>query len=81
MSEQRQPAVIHSNAVYDRQQAQQALGLAKDTLGREIRLGRLRASKRGGRYYILGEWLLDWIRQGEVVRRPRAADPDGRKAG
>jgi hypothetical protein len=55
--------------VYTIAAAQLALGLPKTTLGREIRLGRLRVSKRAGRYFLLGEWLLDWLRGGEVSRR------------
>jgi hypothetical protein len=66
-----QPHVIVPNAVYTLAQAQAALGLAKATLGREVRLSRLRVSKRGGRYYVLGTWLLEWFQTGEVERRPR----------
>jgi hypothetical protein len=40
-----------------------------NTLPREIRLGRLRAAKRGGRYFLLGEWLLAWLRDGEIRKR------------
>jgi hypothetical protein len=63
------PHVIQSQAVYDREAARIALGLTKTTLARELRLGRLRCSKRAGRYYILGEWLLQWLASGEVNRR------------
>jgi hypothetical protein len=44
------------------------LGLAKATIGREIRLGRLRVSKRAGKYFLMGEWLLQWLRDGEINR-------------
>jgi hypothetical protein len=64
-----QPHVIRETAVYTRESAQLAVGGKKTFIAREIRLGRLRASKRGGRYYILGEWLLQWLREGEVKRR------------
>ena len=60
--------VIASNAVYSLESARAALGLARATLRREIRLGRLRVSKRAGRYYILGCWLLQWLQAGEIVR-------------
>lgn len=64
---------IRPTAVYDLDSARAALALAKGCLPREIRLGRLRASKRAGKYLILGEWLLEWVRTGEVERRPAAA--------
>jgi hypothetical protein len=65
--------VIHPRAVYSPAAAQAALGLPKTTLHREVRLGRLRVSKRAGRYFLLGEWLLEWLRNGEV-HRGRAKD-------
>jgi hypothetical protein len=62
------PHIICATAVYDLQAARIALGLSRSTLGRELRLGRLRAAKRAGKYLLLGEWLLQWIREGEVRR-------------
>jgi hypothetical protein len=62
------PHLIHPRAVYTLQSAREALSLAKATLPREIRLRRLRASKRAGRYFILGAWLLQWLRDGEISR-------------
>jgi hypothetical protein len=59
------PLVIEPTAVYTAPQARQALGLKLTTLRREIALGRLRVSRRAGRYYLLGEWILDWLRGGE----------------
>jgi hypothetical protein len=60
-----------------------ALGLAKGCLPREIRLGRLRASKRAGKYLIVGAWLLEWIESGEVKRREhrRAFEGNGQRPG
>jgi hypothetical protein len=63
-----EPHVIQPHAVYTLVSATAALGLARECLPREIRLGRLEARKRGGRYYILGEWLLDWLRRGQAHR-------------
>jgi hypothetical protein len=57
--------VIQPLAVYDREAARSALGLKKSTLIRELKLRRLRYSKRGGRIFILGKWLLEWIVTGE----------------
>jgi hypothetical protein len=67
--------VIHPTAVYSMEAGRQALGLKKDTLRREVRLGRLRVAKRAGRYYVLGAWLLEWLEGGEVRRRKHAAAP------
>jgi hypothetical protein len=75
----RPPAVIDPNAVYDLQQARSTLSLARGTLPREIRLGRLRASKRAGKVFIIGAWLLEWVRSGEV-RRGRTAPTNGHAA-
>jgi hypothetical protein len=65
--------ILHSTAVYDLVTARELLGLTKTTLHRELRLGRLRVSKRAGRYFLLGEWLIEWIRAGEVRRLPKHA--------
>ena len=62
------PHVIRANAIYSLATARAALGLKAATLPREIRLGRLRVSKRGGRYFLLGQWILDWLRSGELRR-------------
>jgi hypothetical protein len=57
---------IQPTAVYSVESARASLGLAKATIGREVRLGRLRVAKRAGKYFLLGEWLLAWIRDGEI---------------
>jgi hypothetical protein len=73
------PPVIPKNAVYTVESATEALGLAPSCLPREIRLRRLRASRRGGRYFILGSWLLAWIASGSTThRRKRHATANGR---
>jgi hypothetical protein len=46
-----------------------AFALRETTVRREVREGRLRIAKRAGRYYLLGEWILDWLRGGEIRRR------------
>lgn len=63
--------VIRPTQVFTVEQARLALDLAGTTLDREIRLGRLRCSMRGGRRWILGEWLLAWVKGGEVARGRR----------
>ena len=60
--------VIVPTAAYSLDQARRLLGLKKNCLPREVRLGRLRVSKRAGRYFVLGEWLLEWVTSGELSR-------------
>ena len=67
-----QPHVILPTAVYTGRQLQAALGLRSSTVRREVRMGRLRISKRSGKYLILGSWILDWIEAGELKRRQSA---------
>jgi hypothetical protein len=83
--------VIDPRAIYTVETARAALGLAKHCLAREIRLRRLRVSKRGGRYYITGQWLMEWLEAGEVRRtrseqtaavgESRMPGADGREVG
>jgi hypothetical protein len=73
--------VIDPNGVYGLESARQALSLKKGCLPREIRLRRLRASKRGGRIMILGRWLIEWVEGGEISpRRPPALNGQTREA-
>jgi hypothetical protein len=57
--------VIHPCCIYSLPAATSALGLKPNTLYRERRLGRLRVTRRGSTYYVLGSWLLEWLRSGE----------------
>jgi hypothetical protein len=66
------PHVIHRDAVYDLAQARHCLGLARTTLRREVRLGRLRFTVRGGKMFFLGAWLLEWLGPGRLRPRPTA---------
>jgi hypothetical protein len=65
--------IIHPNAVFDKKALGELLFLKDSTIGREVRLGRLRVSRRAGRYYFLGAWILQWLRAGEVCRPPAKA--------
>jgi hypothetical protein len=60
------PFVCHATGVYTMAQVRAMLGLRQSSLSREIREGRLRVNKRCGKYFFLGEQLLDWIRAGEL---------------
>lgn len=66
-----QPHIVEPNATYTAQQLRLALGLRPNTLRREIASGRLRVSRRAGRYFFLGEFVLEWLRSGEVARHER----------
>jgi hypothetical protein len=63
--------VIHPDQVFTLDALQKTLNLRDGTLAREIRLGRLRSSKRAGRRWILGAWVLEWLQAGESRRAPR----------
>jgi hypothetical protein len=65
-----QPSIheIRPTAVYFVDDARRILRLKQSTIRREVRDGRLRIAKRAGRYYLLGEWILEWLRGGEVKR-------------
>lgn len=57
---------INPDDIFDRPGLTQALGLSEHTLGREVRLGRLKAYQRGKNYYYIGVDVLEWLRDGEV---------------
>jgi hypothetical protein len=65
------PAVIAPTGVYTAPQVRVMLGLRQSSLRREIREGRLRVNKRCGKYFFLGEQLLDWLRGGELSAAAR----------
>jgi hypothetical protein len=63
---------IRPNQLYTLETARLTISAKRSCLAREIRLGRLRFTKRGGKIYILGAWLLEWLGPGQV--RKRAAE-------
>jgi hypothetical protein len=76
------PHVIDPRGVYTIPSATAALDLAKECLPREIRLGRLQARKRAGRYWVLGAWLLAWVSTGQAHPAWQAArDADAAATG
>ena len=70
--------VIDPRAVYTRPDVFRVLRLSDKSLRAALAAG-LRHSKRGKRYFFLGQWLLDWIAAGEIPLPPAA--PDGTTAG
>jgi hypothetical protein len=65
--------VIDPHAVYFTDTLQKLFRLRKSTIRREWKEGRLRLAKRAGRYFVLGEWVLQWLRGGEIKRSTRDA--------
>jgi hypothetical protein len=60
--------VISPTAVYFVDDLTRLFRLRKSTVRRELREGRLSVCKRAGRYFVLGEQLLAWLRGGELSR-------------
>jgi hypothetical protein len=58
--------VIDANAVYSLGSLTETLSLRPGTLPRELRMKRLRYSKRAGRIWITGRWVLEWLEGGEI---------------
>jgi hypothetical protein len=70
--------IIDPNGLFTVERLRVMLGLRKNSLKREIRLGRLQARIRLGRYFILGSWIKAWIESGEVPKSQRNAAETGR---
>ena len=68
---------INPRHVYTLDSLTKTLGLRPGTLPRELRLGRLRYSKRAGKVWILGEWVLTWLQGGEVRRKRAGMEANG----
>jgi len=66
------PVLLPDHAVYFPDDARKLLRLRSSTFRREIREGRLRVSKRAGKYFFLGKWLVEWIEGGELRRQVQA---------
>jgi hypothetical protein len=65
---------IEPTGIYFPDQFRSIFRLKQTTLRREVSKGRLRIARRAGRYYLLGEWILEWLRGGELRRpTPRVA--------
>jgi hypothetical protein len=70
-----QPFVITPTTAYRPEHLREGLSLTRNTLRREIKLKRLRVSKRAGKYYFLGSWVLEWLEGGELRPGGPGADP------
>jgi hypothetical protein len=63
------PIPIEPNAAYTFDGVKEEFKLTDRTLRNAIREGQLRVSRRGGCYWFLGSWLLEFFRNGETTRR------------
>jgi hypothetical protein len=70
------PPILDPRAVFTVQSATAFLSLNPTSLPRAIRRGELRVSRRGGKYFILGEWLIAWLEGGTRTRRRAGARAD-----
>jgi hypothetical protein len=61
--------IIPPDALMRLDELRAVLGLPMTCLRREARLGRLRVSRRSGKYWTTGRWIAEWIEAGEV--RPK----------
>ena len=60
------PHVVYPGAVYTVEDLRRIFGLKPSSVRREVRLRRLRMAKRCGRYFCLGQWVLQWLGDGEL---------------
>jgi hypothetical protein len=70
------PFAIDPNTAYRPEHIEAGLGIPLSGIMRDIRGGKLKASKRRGRLFILGAWVLAWLEDGEVRRRRHSAVQD-----
>src|SRR5262245_53390018 len=61
-----QPHIIHATAVYTVEDLRRFFKLKSTSVRREVRLGHLRIAKRCGRYFCLGQWVLQWLDEGQL---------------
>ena len=65
------PHVIDPRAVYDLPTVRAALGLKLSTIRTAWRRQGLKVSRRAGKVYILGAWLLEWLEAGIDLPKAR----------
>lgn len=62
--------VIRPHGVYFPEQVARILRLGNKTVARALSSGKIPFSQRFKKRIILGEWILAWLRDGKVTRRP-----------
>lgn len=69
--------VVNPTSIFTSESFRRLFGLRASSLRREVRERRLRVHKRCGKYLIIGEDVLAWIRGGAVLRhQPPKSPPD-----
>lgn len=68
--------VVHPGSVFTAEEFRAALKLKKSTLASEVRAGRLKVSKRAGRYFVVGARILEWLAAGEMDLPRKAREGD-----
>lgn len=66
------PAVIAPTGLYSRPDVERLLRISREVIRTEVKAGRLRVARIGGRYVFLGKNLLAWI---EACAVSSAASP------
>jgi excisionase family DNA binding protein len=65
------------SAIYNTEQAAQVLSIHERTLLDKLRSGEIKASKAGGRWYVLHSSLVEWIERNSVVKpKPKKSQKD-----
>lgn len=64
---------INAGAVYTPPALAELLGANVEAILRDVRAGKLRSSRRCGKRFILGAWVVQWLSEGEQARRGRPA--------
>jgi hypothetical protein len=69
--------IIDPHHIFTLDSLTRTLSLRPGTLPRELRMGRLKYSKRAGRVWILGSWVLAWLQAGEIRRKRAGVEANG----
>ena len=65
--------VVDPNRVYTVEEFRDEFFLRESSVRREVREARLRVSKRCGRYFLLGRWIIEWLEGG--IHQPNRGVP------
>ena len=56
-----EPTAIMPTAIYSRRTGAKILGVRVSTFADLVNRGEIQSRKRSNRWFILGQWLLDWV--------------------